>query len=265
VSAQAPAADPPPLAALYLVPVPLGEAADPLAHLPPATVSVVCQLDCFVAENAKSARAVLRRLPMAKPLQALAITELNQHTPPDALPALLAPLRAGRPLGLLSEAGCPAVADPGAALVQLAHQQRLPVMPLIGPSALLLALMVSGMNGQSFAFTGYLPVDAAARRAAIQELHARSRRFGQTQLMIETPYRNQALLDALLDALPDDARLAVAASLSLPDQWVRSAPVAHWRGAPVSLPRAPAVFLLQAEGGAPGPISATGAARKKRR
>ncbi len=258
-------AEPPLPAALYLVPVPLGESADPLAHLPPATVAVVRQLGCFVAENAKSARAVLRRLPMARPLQSLDIRELNQHTPPAALPELLAPLRAGRALGLLSEAGCPAVADPGAALVQLAHQQRLPVMPLIGPSALLLALMASGMNGQSFAFTGYLPVDPTARRAAIQELHARSRRFGQTQLMIETPYRNQALLEALLEALPDDARLAVAASLSLPEQWVRSAPVAQWRSAPVSLPRAPAVFLLHAEGGAPGPLSAAAAARKKRR
>ncbi|MBU6272940.1 MAG: SAM-dependent methyltransferase [Betaproteobacteria bacterium] len=252
-------------AALYLVPVPLGDGADPQAHLPPATVSVICRLDCFVAENAKSARAVLRRLPMGRPLQALEIRELNQHTPPALLPELLGPLRAGRPLGLMSEAGCPAVADPGAALVQLAHREQLPVMPLIGPSALLLALMVSGMNGQSFAFTGYLPVDPAARRAAIQELLARSRRFGQTQLMIETPYRNQALLDALLEALPDDAHLAVAASLSLPEQWVRSAPAAQWRAHAATLPRAPAVFLLQAAASAAGPLSATAAARKKRR
>jgi len=229
---------------LYLLPVPLGSDRSPLADLPPATVEAVCGLDCFIVEQPKSARAVLARLPLARPLQALELLELDTHTPAERLPALLAPLLAGRSAGLLSEAGCPAVADPGAALVALAHRSGVPVVPLIGPSALILALMASGMSGQSFAFAGYLPVSGTERQARIRALEGRARREGQTQLVIETPYRNQSLLAALLETLAPDTMLGVASELTLPAQSIRVAPVQAWRATPATLPRAPAMFLI---------------------
>lgn len=229
---------------LYLLPVPLGAARSPLDDLPAATIATVRSIDCFVAENARTARAVLGRMGLALPLQALAIQELDQHTPPSRLPELLAPLLAGRPMALLSEAGCPAVADPGAALVALAHREGVPVVPLIGPSALLLALMASGMSGQSFAFAGYLPVPASERHDRIRALERRARTEGQTQIVIETPYRNTSLLGSLLETLAHDTMLGVAAELTLPTQSVRVAAVARWRSGPAALPKAPAVFLI---------------------
>lgn len=238
---------------LYLLPVPLGSERSPLDDLPAATIEAVRAIDCYVAENARSARAVLGRMGLARPLQALEIHELDEHTPPSRLPELLAPLRAGRDLALLSEAGCPAVADPGAALVALAHREGLPVVPLIGPSALLLALMASGMSGQSFAFAGYLPVPASERHDRIRALERRARAEGQTQIVIETPYRNASLLASLLETLAPDTVLGVAAELTLPMQAIRVAAVARWRAAPAALPKAPAVFLIGPPAGAVPP------------
>ncbi len=250
---------------LYLLPVPLGATRSPLADLPPATVEAVRGIDCFIVEQAKSARAVLGRLPLARPLQELELLELDTNTPADRLPTLLAPLLAGRDAALLSEAGCPAVADPGAALVALAHRAGVPVVPLIGPSALLLALMASGMSGQSFAFAGYLPVDAAQRQARIRALETRARREGQTQLFIETPYRNQSLLAALLETLAGDTLLGVASELTLPDEAIRVATVEAWRTAPPAVARAPAMFLIGPPSGAAPAISAARAPARRRR
>ena len=214
------------------------------------------RLTHWVAENAKTTRAFLKRVdavaPLGRPLQDIVIAELPRPTKgrptatPDLTP-LLAPTRQGIDVGLISEAGLPAVADPGAALVQAAHAQGVIVTPLAGPSSLLLALAASGLNGQSFAFVGYLPVDAEERGARIRELESSSRRAQQTQLMIETPYRNEALLAALLGHLQPATRLSVSCALTLPDGFTRTDTVTRWRAAPRRLPTdKPAVFALLA-------------------
>ena len=226
--------------------------------LPRTVIARAAKLGHWVAENAKSARALLKRIdavvPLAQPLQAIQICELPRPrkgggpdvAAPDLKP-LLAPALAGHDLGLVSEAGLPAVADPGAALVAVAHDLGLVVEPLAGPSALLLALAASGLNGQSFAFVGYLPVEPGARTVRIRELEALSRRLGQTQIAIETPYRNDALLAALVNALLPSTRLAVASGLSLPQGRCLSRSVKDWRSNSALRPglgaNLPAVFL----------------------
>ena len=247
---------------LLLVPnaLDLGAAAAPELRdvLPLGVIRRAAALTHWVAENAKSARAFLKRVaavePLALALQDIRIAELPRlpkgragALPGSAFDALLVPALEGHDLGLLSEAGLPAVADPGAALVAAAHTAGIVVEPLPGPSSLMLALAASGLDGQSFAFVGYLPVEAAARSARIRDLEALSRRSGQTQLMIETPYRNAALLDALLATLAPSTRLAVACGLTLAGGWTRSARVAQWRAERSTLPGdVPAVFALLA-------------------
>jgi len=246
---------------LLLVPAPLdlGTEETPLQDmLPRGVIRRAAELAHWVAEDARSARAFLKRVhavePLARPLQAIQISELprprkgsREAVPAQAWHALLQPALEGHDLGLISEAGLPAVADPGAALVAEAHRAGVPVLPLPGASSLLLALAASGLNGQSFAFVGYLPQEAAARTARIRELEALSRRLGQTQLVIETPYRNGVLLEALLAALAPTTRLAVSCGLTLPGGWTRTDGVAAWRARPGQLPdRWPAVFALHA-------------------
>ena len=225
--------------------------------LAPAVIRLASRLNHWVVENAKSARAFLNRVDaiasLDRPLQELSIVELprpakgkNRAETVDLL-ALLAPALAGHDLGLLSEAGLPAVADPGAAFVQLAHTQRVRVIALPGPSSLLLALAASGLNGQGFGFVGYLPIEAAARAARIRELEQLSRHDGHTRIMIETPYRNQAILDALVLHLHPTTQVCVSCGLTLSSEWTRTAPVADWRAAPMTVPaNVPAVFLLLA-------------------
>jgi 16S rRNA (cytidine1402-2'-O)-methyltransferase len=195
----------------------------------------------FAVENAKSARAFLSALEMPCTLRELNIREIGADAP-----ALLAPLREGRSLGVISEAGCPAVADPGAALVAAAHREGFRVVPLAGASALLLALMASGLEGQRFAFCGYLPRDRRERAERIRSLERRSRAGQETQVFIETPYRNEALLDALLDTCDGGTRLCVAADLTLPTEEIAMRTVAQWRSARKPLGKRPAVFLLLA-------------------
>jgi len=231
---------------LYLVPVPLG-VASPDASLPAAVLARIRPLTYFVVENAKSARAFLKAAGSDHPLPALQLAELNEHTPPDALERLLAPLRAGYDVGLLSEAGCPAVADPGAALVALAQQENIRVVPLIGPSSLLLALMASGLDGQRFAFHGYLPAREGERATTLRELEAESRRRRQTQLFIETPYRNRPLFDSIMQVCQTATRLTLATDLTLPGETVRTRTVGQWKKlAPPPIERRPTVFLLLA-------------------
>jgi 16S rRNA (cytidine1402-2'-O)-methyltransferase len=214
---------------LYLIPVPLGPVS-PEACLPPDTLAVARRIEHFVVERAKTARAHLKAMGHPQPLQALQIEELNEHTPAAVIPALLAPLKAGHDVGLLSEAGCPAVADPGAALVLAAHRENIPVVPLIGPSSILLALMASGLGGQRFAFHGYLPAKEPERGHKIRELEKAARRDHATQLFIEPPYRSVALLDALATALAPDTLISVGADLSLPGQLIRTRSAKAWRG-----------------------------------
>jgi 16S rRNA (cytidine1402-2'-O)-methyltransferase len=241
---------------LYLIPNTLG-ATEALSHVIPEHVqALTARLDYFVAENAKTARAFLKLIavdhPLAKALQEIEIAELNVNTPAQALEGLLAPLLAGRDAGLVSEAGVPAVADPGADLVRMAHQHGIIVKPLVGPSSLLLAVMASGLNGQSFAFNGYLPTDAALRAKRIKELENRSRSEKQTQLLIETPYRNAAMLDALVAGCQQSTLICVATDLSLPTESIRTLSGAKWKallasGKAPDFHKKPTVFLLLAQ------------------
>lgn len=247
--------------ALVLVPTPLDHgcdtAVDVRAVLPQATLERAAGLTHWVAENARSARAFLKRVgsavPLAAPLPQQSIVELPRawHKRGDTAAdqaqarALLAPALGGHDVGLLSEAGMPAIADPGAALVRAAHALGLRVEPLVGPVSLMLALAASGCPGQSFAFHGYLPVDAAARAQALRALEGSARRLQQAQLFIETPYRNAAMLQAALQVLQPDTHLALACGLTLPQQAVHAARVAQWRRAPPTLPlQLPCVFVL---------------------
>lgn len=227
---------------LYAIPTPLGGAPQPV--LSEATLKIVSGLRDFVAENAKSARAFLSAAG-CKPRE-VSIVELSEHTPLGRVASLLAPLREGRDLGLLSEAGCPAIADPGAALVEAAHREGFRVVPLVGPSSISLALMASGLEGQRFAFCGYLPRERQARAERIRALERRSRTERETQIFIETPYRSDAMLEALLENCEGASRLCVAADLTLPSEAIAMRTVAQWRKAARSIGRRPAVFLLQA-------------------
>lgn len=231
---------------LYCVPTPIADGRAPAEDLAPWALGRVGELDYVIAENAKTARAVLKGFPLRRPIQEIRIVELSEHTRDDAIGPMLEPLLAGRSAALMSEAGCPGVADPGARLVLAAHEAGVPVVPVVGPSALLLALMGSGLNGQRFAFAGYLPTAADARRQRLRELEQRSRREDETQLFIETPYRNQAMLDALLGALAPATLLCVAADLTGAAQRLETRRVADWRARPPTLERVPTVFLLLA-------------------
>ena len=222
---------------LYAIPTPLGgTAAD---SLPVAALKTVRTLRYFVVENAKSARAFLKDV--GSDPKDMKIEELNEKS---NLQDLLAPLRQGHPVGLLSEAGCPAIADPGAALVEAAQREGIRVVPLVGPSSIVLALMASGLEGQRFAFSGYLPRDAEERKRRIKELESRSRRERETQIFIETPYRNDVLLAALLEGLSDATLLCVATDLTLQSEEVKTKPVSRWRGARHAIGKRPSVFLF---------------------
>ncbi len=234
---------------LYLIPNALGPGALP-AVLPAQTTTIAARLDYFIGENARSTRAFLKRVdevaPLAKPLREIEIVELSVSTSVAVLPALLAPLLQGRDGGLVSEAGCPAVADPGAGLVRLAHRHGIDVRPLVGPSAILLALMASGLDGQRFAFNGYLPTDSAERVKAIHAFERLSAQHRQTQIFIETPYRNQVLLAALLEHCKPQTLLCVARDLTLDSQSIATRSVENWRGKTMDLHKRPTVFLMLA-------------------
>jgi len=231
---------------LYLIPVPLGPTA-PQESLPANVLLTVRPLTHFVVEQAKTARAFLKAVGTNIPLQELQLQELNEHTKSNELDRLLEPLRAGHDLGLLSEAGCPAVADPGANLVALAQKENIRVVPLIGPSSLLLALMASGLNGQRFAFQGYLPAKEAERAKTLRDLESESRKRQQTQIFIETPYRNRAMFDAILQACQPTTRLTVATDLTLSGESVLTKTIQTWKKqTPPEIERRPTVFLLLA-------------------
>jgi len=245
---------------LWLVPnaLDLGDGSDLADVLPQGVLRRAAALTHWVVEDTKSARAFLKRvdalMPLVQPLQTMRIEEVprarkgsGEAITAARWQALLAPAQAGHDMGLLSEAGMPAVADPGAEMVAAAHALGVPVAALSGPSALMLALAASGLNGQSFAFVGYLPQDAGAREARLRELETLSRRLQQTQLFIETPYRNAVMLQALLMTLAPTTRLAVSCGLTLAGGWTRSERIDRWRQRQPAMPdRVPAVFALLA-------------------
>ena len=222
---------------LYCIPTPLGGA--PREALPGPAITTIRSLGDFVVENAKSARAFLGALDM--PVRELSIKVIGEERDP------LAPLRERRSLGLLSEAGCPAIADPGATIVEQAHAEGYRVVPLVGPSSILLALMASGLEGQRFAFCGYLPREAGERGKRIRELEQRSKREKETQIFIETPYRNEALLAALLETCKPQTRMCVAADLTLPTESVSTKTIAQWRRTKTAIGKRPAMFLVLAD------------------
>ncbi|MEP6942464.1 MAG: SAM-dependent methyltransferase [Betaproteobacteria bacterium] len=234
----------PPIGRLYVIPNTLGGVA-PGAVLPEATLAVARRLSHFVAETPKLARAFLKSIDTPHPIQSIRIAEMSEHTPNESVAALLKPALDGGDLGLISDAGCPGIADPGALLVAAAHDAGVVVVPLPGPSAILLALMASGMDGQRFVFHGYLPAKTGARAAAIRTLDAATVRDGATQIFIETPYRNDAMLSALLEHAGGRSRLCVAADLTTATELVRSERIEQWRSrAPLDLGGRPAVFLI---------------------
>lgn len=234
---------------LYLIPNTLGTdtRGGLSAVLPEDVRAVAAGLKYFVGEQAKSTRAFLKLVGVSTPIQEIDIRELNVNTPEAAIDALLAPILAGADGGLVSEAGCPAVADPGALLVRRAHEKGVRVVPFVGPSSILLALMASGLNGQSFAFHGYLPTDAAERAKRLRELEQRSRKERQTQIFIETPYRNKAMLDALLQHCDASALLCVAVDVTQDNEQIVTHRVKGWPQARVELHKRPAIFLFLAQ------------------
>lgn len=235
-----------PLGTLYLIPVTLGD--DNVSKvLPRDVINLTQQLDTFVVENEKTARHFLSTIRTLKPVRELHLHTLNEHTTEQELPNLLKPLLAGINVGLMSDAGCPGVADPGAKLAELAHRKGIRVMPLVGPSSILLSLMASGFNGQRFTFLGYIPTDKAARIQRLKEIEKDSNKHHETQILIETPYRNQHLLEDILAHCLPSTRLCVACNISLEDEMIVSKSIADWKKNSLpDLHKKPTVFLLLA-------------------
>lgn len=229
---------------LYMIPVMLGDA-NPLELLSPQVKTIVDGLDEFIVENSKNARAFLKKMQIPTAQSALKLHELNKHTDRTEATSFLNACREGKSIGLLSDAGCPGVADPGADMVYLAHQHNIKVVPLIGPSSILLAVMASGMNGQSFAFNGYLPIDKLDRKKAIRELEQRSQQLNQTQLFIETPYRNDQLFEELLKSCSAQTTIGIACDLTLKTEYVKSLSPAQWKKQKkTSFHKRPAIFMI---------------------
>ena len=247
--------------ALYLIPVELS--GGPLdSVLPDGNLRIVRQLRHFVVENLRSARRFLRRWDREFPIDECEFHELNTHTDRAGVSAWLEPLRRGVPMGLMSDAGCPAVADPGSDIVAIAQREGLRVIPLVGPSSILLSLMASGFNGQGFAFNGYIPVDAAARSARVAELERIAQRTGQTQIFIETPYRNNRMVQFLSETLRPDTLLCVAADITDPErEEIITRPAKAWRNAKYDYDKRPAIFLIHVAAAAPA-AARKGAARR---
>ena len=233
---------------LFLIPAPLGDSAPVDTVIPVGTLEVLRSIRYFVVEELRTARRYLSKASIGVPIDSLHFFELNEHTPPEQdISSYLQAALEGHNIALLSEAGVPAVADPGARLVRLAHQKSIPVVPLTGPSSLLLALMASGLNGQNFAFAGYLPVKPPERQQRLRLLEKRSAAEQQTQLFIETPYRNEALLADILSVCRPGTLLCVAANLTEPDAFIKTQTIAGWKTTHVDLHKKPCVFLLLAE------------------
>ena len=233
---------------LYLIPVSLGQTVPWACFLPTQTQTIAAGLHYFVVENARAARAHLKQIDYPAPLRETSIRELPEKPSPNDLNDLLQPALNGHAIGLMSDAGSPAVADPGAFLVAHAHRLGIQVIPLVGPSSILLGLMASGLNGQSFVFHGYLPVAETERNKHLQLLEAESRRLHRTQIFIETPYRNDKLLEALLTCCQPTTRLCVACDLTTPTEYIRTHTIIKWKQADrPSLAKRPALFLLLAD------------------
>lgn len=238
-----PEAKPAQAPALYLFPVPMGDT-PALDVLPARNVELLRTVHHFIVENARSARRFIKACDRSIDIDSLTIVELNRHTPPQAVAAMLEPMERGHSVGVISEAGCPAVADPGADVVAIAQRRGYRVVPLVGPSSIIMSVMGSGFNGQSFAFNGYLPIDSAERAAKLKEMERRVRKERQTQIFIETPYRNTKLLQWLCQALGPDMLLCVATDITGPAESIRTMAVKDWRKRKLEIDKLPTIFLL---------------------
>ena len=232
------------LSALYLIPVTLGETSIEQV-LPPYNHEVIMGIRHFVVENIRSARRFLRQTDKAFPIDDCTFFEMGKHADEKQFSQYLQPLREGKPVGVISEAGCPAVADPGADIVKIAQREGLRVVPLVGPNSMIMAVMSSGLGGQSFAFNGYLPVDASDRAKRLKALESRAWTEGQTQLFIETPYRNEKMFQALVCTLRPQTRLCIAAGITTADEYIRTLPISEWKKTKLpDLSKIPAIFLI---------------------
>lgn len=230
---------------IYLIPTTLGDNA-PLEVMPISIKGTIERIDHYIVENEKTARHFIKRVSPGKSQPNLQLQPLNKFTKVEDIPSFLDPILHGFDMGLLSEAGCPAIADPGAAVVQIAHQKRIQVVPLVGPSSILMAMMSSGMNGQNFAFNGYLPMDRGERKTKVKMLERLSAETGQSQIFMETPYRNNKLLKDLLGMLHKSTRLCIACDITLPTEFIQSKIVHEWKEIDLDLSKRPTIYVIQA-------------------
>ncbi len=228
---------------LYLIPITLGES-NPDDVLPQTVKRVVELIDCYIVENEKTARKFIKSIVPEKVQATLRLSTLNKHTEIAEHNQMIQPCLEGINVGVMSEAGCPGVADPGAAIVKLAHEKGIQVIPLVGPSSILLAMMGSGMNGQSFAFNGYLPIDKSEKKAALKNFEKLSNDKNQSQLFIETPYRNNKLIEDLLQTLHPNTYLCIAADITLPTEYIKTMRVTDWKKAKIDLHNRPTIFIV---------------------
>jgi 16S rRNA (cytidine1402-2'-O)-methyltransferase len=230
---------------VYLIPNTLGDSR-PGDVIPAGVIEILHSLDHFIVENIRNARRFLVKTGYPRTIDNIIFFELNKHTPESDIPGFLFPCEQGKDIGLLSEAGVPAIADPGAAIVEIAHRKGIRVVPLTGPSSILMALMASGFNGQSFSFRGYLPVDKQELSTALKDLEARSKRENQTQIFIETPYRNMRLLEEILSVCKPGTKLCIAKNLTTDAESIEVRSIGEWKKSKTDLDKQPAVFLIQA-------------------
>jgi 16S rRNA (cytidine1402-2'-O)-methyltransferase len=229
---------------LYLIPCTLGETS-PLEVLPFLVKKAVEEIDIYIVENEKNARRFIKNIVPKKSQSSLNINLINKYTDETEIPNMLKPCFDGQDIGVISDAGCPGIADPGAAIVEQAHLQGIKVVPLVGPSSILMAMMASGFNGQNFAFNGYLPIDKRERRKEIKRLERLSEEQNQSQLFIETPYRNNQLLESVLSTLQSQTKLCVACDITLPSEYIKTFTAEEWRNKKVDLNKRPAMFIIQ--------------------
>jgi|SRR5690606_7487695 len=228
---------------LYLIPCPLGDV-PPLVVLPNSVKSSIERIDHYIVEHEKNARRFIKSIVPEKAQGSLKIQEINKFTNPEDIASMLNPCLEGFDVGVISDAGCPGIADPGAITVKFAHELDLRVIPLVGPSSLLLAMMASGFNGQNFAFNGYLPIDKSERKTEIKRLEKLSKDSGQSQLFIETPYRNNQMLQSLIENLGSQTKICVACDLTLASEYIKTATVELWKKIKVDLHKRPTLFII---------------------
>jgi len=229
---------------LYLIPCPLGEV-PPIEVLPISVKNLIEKIDHYIVEHEKNARRFIKSIVPEKQQSVLKIHEINKFTNESEISPMLNPCLEGFDVGVISDAGCPGIADPGARAVHYAHEKGIKVIPLVGPSSILLAMMASGFNGQNFAFNGYLPIDKGERKSELKRLEKLSKDYDQSQLFIETPYRNNQMLQSLTESLSPQTKICVACDITLPSEFIKTAPAELWKKIKVDLHKRPTLFIIQ--------------------